>query len=436
MKGSVRRPRTLGGSWAYRIDVPAGKGQTRRQVQMAGFVSVADARVALEAALAEYEFERPLRRAPDSVGGFLTDRWPRGIRGEVAASALSNYVTIVSSYVVPRIGEVRLSKLRSARIDQLYVDLLAAGAKGGGPLAPATVAQVHRTLRRALNDAVRWGLIDRNPAVDVKLPRSDGPQLRVWTPMEVATFLASVRDDRLGVLWLFALHTGLRRGELAGLRWRDLDLVSGKVSIVVQRTTDGYRVVLVEPKAGSRRVVQLAADVLVQVRAHGERQAAERAALGLREAGPDDTVFADERGEPFHPQRLRVLFGRASNRAGLPSIRLHDLRHTMATTALSAGIHPKVVQERLGHTTVAMTLDTYSHVTDTIQSEGAERLHRAMNPKSNRRRNKPDPPIGESLEESPEAVIAAATPMPERRPARRGVSSPSDHAFSHAISQA
>ena len=110
---------------------------------MAGFVSEADARVALEAALAEYEFERPLRRAPDSVGGFPTDRWPRGIRGEVAASALSNYVTIVSSYVVPRIGEVRLSKLRSARIDQLYVDLLAAGAKGGGPLAPATVAQVH-----------------------------------------------------------------------------------------------------------------------------------------------------------------------------------------------------------------------------------------------------------------------------------------------------
>ena len=156
------------------------------------------------------------------------------------------------------------------------------------------------------------------------------------------------------------------------------------------------------------RVVQLAADVLVQVRAHGERQAAERAALGLRQAGPDDTVFADERGEPFHPQRLRVLFGRASDRAGLPSVRLHDLRHTMATTALLAGIHPKVVQERLGHTTVAMTLDTYSHVTDTIQSEGAERLHRAMNPKSNRRRNKPDPPIGESLEESPEALRAAA----------------------------
>lgn len=107
----------------------------------------------------------------------------------------------------------------------------------------------------------------------------------------------------------------------------------------------------------------------------------------------------------------------------------------MATTALSAGIHPKVVQERLGHTTVAMTLDTYSHVTDTIQSEGAERLHRAMNPNAKRRRKKPDPPIGETLEESPDALIAAAKLMPERRPAR-GAPSASDHAFSHAISQA
>jgi integrase len=98
--------------------------------------------------------------------------------------------------------------------------------------------------------------------------------------------------------------------------------------------------------------------------------------MGLAAPGPDDTVFADETGQPYHPQRLRVMFGRASERAGLPAIRLHDLRHTMATTALTAGIHPKIVPERLGHTTVAMTLDTYSHVTDTIQGEAAEELYR------------------------------------------------------------
>ena len=253
--------------------------------------------------------------------------------------------------------------------------------------------------------------------------------MTVWTPAQSATFLASVRAERLFALWLVALHTGMRRGELAGLRWRDVDLVSGKVSIVVQRTTDGFRVVTVEPKAGSRRVVQLAGDVSAEVRAHRDRQAAELAALGLPMAGPDDAVFADEVGRAYHPQRLRTMFGRASERAGVPAIRLHDLRHTMATTALTAGIHPKIVQERLGHTTVAMTLDTYSHVTDTIQSAAAEELHRIMNLSPVR-----DPMIGESLEESPEALRAAARPFTPRKRRHRKPTA-ADEAFVKAINE-
>ncbi len=126
------------------------------------------------------------------------------------------------------------------------------------------------------------------------------------TPEQSVAFLESVGGDRLFTLWLVALHTGMRRGELAGLRWRDVDLGSGKVSIVVQRTTDGFRVVTVEPKAGSRRVVQLAGDVTAEVRSHRDRQAVERDALGLGAAGPDGVVFADKFGEPYHPQQLRV----------------------------------------------------------------------------------------------------------------------------------
>ncbi len=428
VKGSVRAPRNPGGSWAYRIDLPAVRGQERRQVQVGGFVSEADARVALADALVEYDSDRPVRRAPDTVGGFLTDRWQRGIRQEVAESALSNYVSIVSTYVVPRIGDVRLSRLSTRQVEQLYVDLLAGGARDGGPLSATTVGQVHRTLRRAFNDAIRWGLLNASPVTPAKVPRQDGRTMTVWTPAQSVAFLASVRGDRLFALWLVALHTGIRRGELAGLRWRDVDLVSGKVSIVVQRTTDGYRVVTVEPKAGSRRVVQLAADVTAQVRAHRDRQAVERAALGLDGAGPDDAVFADEFGRPFHPQRLRRMFGRASERAGLPAIRLHDLRHTMATTALTAGIHPKIVQERLGHTTVAMTLDTYSHVTDTIQSAAAEELHRIMNPSER------GPVIGESLEETPEALRAAAKPFaPRKRKHRRPTAA--DEVFVKSINE-
>ncbi len=312
----------------------------------------------------------------------------------------------------------------------MYAGLLESGARDGGALSATTVGQVNRTLRRAFNDAVRWGLVNANPVSAAKVPRSEGRTLTVWTPEQSVAFLESVRGDRLFTLWLVALHTGMRRGELAGLRWRDVDLVSGKVSIVVQRTTDGFRVVTVEPKAGSRRVVQLAGDVTAEVCAHRDRQAVERDALGLGAAGPDGVVFADKFGEPYHPQQLRVLFGRASERAGLPAIRLHDLRHTMATTALTAGIHPKVVQERLGHTTVAMTLDTYSHVTDTIQSAAAEELHRVMSPPQ-----RSNPEIGESLEETPEALRAAARPfVPRTRRHRRATAA--DASFVEAIYEA
>jgi integrase len=238
VKGSVRAPRNSGGSWAYRIDLPAVRGQARRQVQVGGFASETDARSALDEALAEYEDDRPVRRAPDTVGGFLLDRWLRSIRREVADSALSNYSTIVATYVVPRIGDVRLSRLSTRQVDQLYVDLLENGTRDGRPLSATTVGQVHRTLRRAFNDAVRWGLINANPVTAAKVPRPTPRMLSIWTPEQSTSFLESVRSDRLFALWLVALHTGMRRGELAGLRWRDVDLVSGKVSVVLQRTTD------------------------------------------------------------------------------------------------------------------------------------------------------------------------------------------------------
>lgn len=256
-------------------------GQARRQVQVGGFASEADAQAALGEALEEYEADRPVRPAPDTVGGFLMDRWQRGIRQEVADSAMSNYATIVATYVVPRVGDVRLSRLSTRQVEQLCADLLAGGAREGGPLSPTTVGQVHRTLRRAFNDAIRWGLLNASPVTPAKVPRPDGRTMTVWTPAQSATFLASVRGERLFALWLVALHTGTRRGKLAGLRWRDVDLASGKVSIVVQRTTDGFRLVTGGPKAGSRRVVQLAGDVAAELRAHRDRQAAERAALAL-----------------------------------------------------------------------------------------------------------------------------------------------------------
>jgi integrase len=177
----------------------------------------------------------------------------------------------------------------------------------------------------------------------------------------------------VAALWLLALNTGMRRGELAGLRWQDIDFDGSALAVKQQRTTADFRVVVSEPKARSRRVITLDGSVLDALRAHRRHQREERLAVG---PGWEDSgyVFVDEIGRPYHPDRLLRMFRDACRSVGVPPIRLHDLRHTMATVALRAGIHPKVVQERLGHSSIALTLDTYSHVTPTLQRAAAETL--------------------------------------------------------------
>jgi integrase len=166
------------------------------------------------------------------------------------------------------------------------------------------------------------------------------------------------------------LHVGLRRGELAGLRWRDVDLDAGTLTVAQQRTNANHDVVVSIPKAKSQRQLVLAPATIAALRQHRAIQLRERLAIG--EAWTDSGyVFVDEAGQPYHPQRYLPMFHAACRRAGVSKIRLHDLRHTMATLALQAGVHPKVVQEQLGHSAIAVTLDVYSHVPQAVRRESA-----------------------------------------------------------------
>jgi integrase len=207
----------------------------------------------------------------------------------------------------------------------------------------------------------------------VKGPRVERRELRVWDAAEARRFLEFVRDDRLFALWLVALNTGMRRGELAGLRWSAVNLEEGTVAVVQQRTTANYVVVEAEPKAHSRRVIPVDAPVVAALRAHHRGQLEERLAAGPAWADTE-YIFVREDGRPYHPDRFRIMLEKLTRAAGLPPIRLHDLRHTMATVALEAAIHPKIIQERLGHASISMTLDTYSHVMPGLQREASERL--------------------------------------------------------------
>lgn len=243
-------------------------------------------------------------------------------------------------------------------------------------LSARTVTQAATILKRALKDAVRWGRLARNPADAVDPPRRQlRPELAVWDAETLAEFLTRAHDeqDRLAPLWEFMAATGVRRGEALGLRWSDVDLDAGVAAIVRTLVTVGHTPTVSEPKtAAGRRPVRLDAHTVTLLRAHRTAQLTERALLGLGRPPADALVFCDAHGEALHPDRVSREFQRRCERWGLPRLPLHGLRHTWATLAMRNGVHPRVVQERLGHSNIAVTLGTYSHVAPVMHEEAAE----------------------------------------------------------------
>jgi integrase len=295
-------------------------------------------------------------RAPGrlAVGGYVDDVWLPAIRAKVAASTFTSYRQNLAK-VAARIGHVRLVDLDPPMLDALYADLEASG------LARSTVRLIHTQLHRALADAVRWDLLSRNPAALVDPPKPGRRAPTVWTAAQLRAFLAGVAADRLAALYQLAAATGMRLGELVGLGWADVQLDGEYLTVRRAKTAAG------------RRRVELDPATVAALRAHRKRQAAERLAFG---AGYRDhgLVFTRPGGEPLNPDVVLLAFKRRAARLGLPVIRFHDLRHGWATLALEAGEHPKVVAEQLGHASVKVTLDTYSHVTPGMQRGAVARV--------------------------------------------------------------
>jgi integrase len=372
VRGSVRKPRTPGGSWGYRIDLGEDEVGKRVQKQVAGFPTKKAAQAALSDALSAFQRGSYIAPSRQTLREFL-EVWLEGVRSEVAITAWTSYRDAVNRYVLPYLGSRRLIEITPLELKAWHSKLLASGRVDGGPLSPRTVQIAHRVLHRALADAKRWNVIHTNPAGDVRSPKVVRKEMQVWTSTDAAKFLAATAEDRLFALWVVALHTGMRRGELAGLRWKDVKLDSATLTVNQQRTVAHYQVIVAEPKAKSQRQLHLAPATVAALQVHRQRQRLERLAVG---PGWENTgyVFVDELGRPYHPQRLRPMFEKACIAVGVPAIRLHDLRHTMASLALEAGVHPKVVQEQLGHSGIDITLDIYSHVPQAVKRSAAEQI--------------------------------------------------------------
>jgi integrase len=262
-----------------------------------------------------------------------------------------------------------LQKVSGLSLAKLYRELAEHGGRGGRGLAPKTRRNVHTMLHRAFADAVRQRLLTLNPADAVDPPRIGRPEIRPWTAVETGQFLRQADGDRLAAAYVLAATTGMRRGEVLGLRWGDLDLEGRWAQVQRALVLVGNTPTLSEPKSkAGRRSVPLALETVAALKAHRRAQAAERLAMGpdYQDGG---LVFCQEDGTFLHPERFLDAFRAISGRAGLRPIRLHDLRHGFATRALEAGVPAKVVQEVLGHASVAVTLDLYSHVIPAMQRD-------------------------------------------------------------------
>lgn len=300
------------------------------------------------------------------VDAYLAE-WLASARPSLKASTWTRYEQLVRVHAVPVIGTIAVSRLSPQHIQSMYARLLAAG------VGPVTVRRTHAVLRRAFGQAERWGVVTRNVVPLADPPREPRRQMRTYTEDQVRAMLVGVADDRYATLYLVAVTTGMRQGELLAIRWRDVDLDGASVRVqsgIERRDGRDGDVVFVDLKtATARRRIMLTRAAVAALRRHRKAQIAARFAAGTAWAD-HDLVFTDRYGRPLHGDTVTPSFQALLARVGLPRIRFHDLRHTCFTTMLGRGVHPKIVSEMAGHASIAITLDTYSHVLPTMQ-EGA-----------------------------------------------------------------
>lgn len=346
----------------------------RRQRWLEGHTRKKGAQAALNTVLAESQRGAYVEPSKKKLAEFLVDEWLPAIRGTIRGSTWDSYRANIEIHVVPQLGHLELRTLSPSHLNRVYAELAENGrADGRGGLSPKTVRYIHTIIHRSLRDGVRWGLLARNVADLADPPRHSRKEMNVWSAEQLRAFLASVTGSRLHPCYLMAAVTGMRRGEVLGLRWQDVNFDVGRLQVRQTLTSVDYKLVFSRPKTiRSIRSIALDPATVTTLRAHRKAQLEERMAWGAYE--DSGLVFSRENGTPIHPQSLSQAFERDAKAAGLPLIRFHDLRHSYATVALGAGVHPKVVSERFGHSSIAVTLDTYSHVIPALEEEAATRI--------------------------------------------------------------
>jgi integrase len=379
------------GTWFFVVDVGMKTAGTRRQAYRRGFRTKAEAQEELDRFRGDRRdgtFVSPLRQ---TFGDFLTNDWLPTIQRELARSTWEDYERKVRNHVLPHLGRIPIQALDAVALNHFYTHLLEHGRLLGSQspgLKPRTVRYVHTIVHAALDDAVRWRRIKLNPADQANPPSSSeskAPEMKAWTREQLLTFLELCKGDRYYHPWFFLATTGCRRGEALGVRWSDVNLadVPAHASIrqecipLTKPSGKGREGRLVPRTKGDKpRVIELDTQTVAVLTAWKAKQERERELVG---AGYDDRglIFCRPDGNPYHPEAFSKSFDRRLRQASfavLPTIRLHDLRHTWATLALVAGVDIRMVSERLGHSNILITSNTYQHVIKGMQADAAQKV--------------------------------------------------------------
>lgn len=415
--------------WQYEVELPTGPTGKRQRDTKGGF---ATGKAAVEA---RAEVLRSFKEGTYSVDPKMTlaqwlPKWldARIERGELRDGTAADYRDSMNRFLIPRLGQVKLAELRAAHITAAYdamrrdraeeiraAEEINAGRRAeaaeknrithsGRPrvaklvrvprsLGPLTMRRIHNVLSGALKSAIRAGLISRNPAPDAELPKAAAPKPKVWTAEQLGAFLDAITPERLYALYHLAAFAGMRRGELGGISWDDVDLDAGRIVVRWQITEQGYRRAKAAEKqgrhgeyrskpktrAGEDRVVDLDAFSVTVLRAWHASQSAEREEWGSAYAEPADVdgtpyhlVFTRENGEPLDPGATYATFVRLVRRAGLARLKLHGLRHMNISLQLEAGVSETIIAMRVGHTSPALIRSTYGHLIGTVGQRAAE----------------------------------------------------------------
>jgi len=368
------------GSYSIVLDVGTDPGTGRRKQQR---VTVRGTKKDAEKRLGEllHQLDTGMFMLPSktTLAEYL-ERWLSDYaKPNLSPRGYERYESIARVHLIPSLGGILLTQLRPEHLQKHYT------AKLNNGLSALTVKYLHTVIHKALQTAVKWGLVNRNVADGVDVPRARHNEMQTWDEYDITRFLEAAKDTPYYALFYTALFTGMRRSELLGLSWQDVDFLFCQVSVTrgLHYLKDGSYVFTQPKSAKSRRTIALSPSAILTLKEHKEKQEVIRASLGIL-LKDDDLVFSTPEGKPLRPNTVSRAWTMLAARAGVKVIRFHDARHTHASLMLKQGIHPKIVQERLGHATIAITLDTYSHVAPGLQEAAAKRFDEVLSSRYNK----------------------------------------------------